>query len=1196
MFPTSSNHWNFPLPSLPILGTLAASWLLAQGAAAQALNFEEHVKPIVRAQCIKCHNPDKAKGGLDMSSLDALLKGGGSGPVVRSGDGDGSRLVRCMTHDEEPFMPPNASKRPDDEINTIRKWINDGLIERAGGAARKAAPANELKLAVVSVDKPDGPPPMPVGLPIESVTVGTRPGPVVAMAASPWAPLVAIGGDKQVLLYHTETQDLLGVLAFPEGMPHVIKFSRNGKLLLCGGGVGAASGRVAIWDVVTGQRVATVGDELDAVLAADLSADHSLVALGGSDKLVKIYSVADGQLVRKIKKHTEWITAIEFSPDGVLLATADRNGGVVIWETQSGQEYQVLAGHTAAVTGMSWRRDSNVLATSGEDGSLRLWNADDGAQVRTWVAHKEGALSVHFAANGRLVSSGRDKAARVWDAAGKELKAIKDFQDLVLQVAFTSDGRQIVIGDWTGKARVTDADSATLLGELDVNPGWIADRIESTAEALQRTLEERTNKVDALAKADVAAKVAGDATAQKRKENEEAAAALQAAEQALAQATKNQEQTQAALAAAQAEAGGRAKRRADLETARQAEEKKLADAKAALAAAEGEGPALQKAATEARNAADAARARAAEAAAKRTALAQADAKAKEAADALAAAMQKINPARAEVERLTAVVAAAAAEVKPAEEQKLAAARNVLQAAESELPPKQQAANDTKAAAEQARAALQGVPDEAALQTAIAQADTATGAASALLTTAQQKSAAAKSEVDRLAGTLAQAVAAAADGVKSDEEGRQGAAGKSAQVDAAKAALADSTKKRDEAKGRQAATAQALAAAEEVSKKAYAAADEAQRARNAVERRLAVLDKRLMVLKAAQLDVIVTAASERISAKGGTETNVAGAIKLARTAVGKMDVPKPVEPKPKVVETPRKTNPAMLFLGRYHFVVLHFPIALLVVACLLEFARLFRHREWVDRSSLVFLRLGAGTAVVTAILGWLLAANGNYDESTMTAHRWLGVAAAVAAVSAAILRSIPHPIAFRAYLTALLATVCTVSSAGHFGGSLTHGEGFLTQYLPQYRAALSGQATEVQTAGVYGSRIQPILESSCYPCHNDKKAKGKYRLDLREVAFKGGSSGETAIVPGEAMKSELVRRLLLPHEHEDAMPPDDKPALKPEDILAIVHWINEGADWPDLPVPVQKPDPTPAKKVADAAEKKSSTNAPVKGKS
>ena len=86
------------------------------------------------------------------------------------------------------------------------------------------------------------------------------------------------------------------MLPFPEGTIYVLKFSRNGDLLLAGGGRGGQSGLAVVWDVKTGKRVFEIGKEYDAVLAADISPDHGQVALGGPGKIVRIYNTADGQL------------------------------------------------------------------------------------------------------------------------------------------------------------------------------------------------------------------------------------------------------------------------------------------------------------------------------------------------------------------------------------------------------------------------------------------------------------------------------------------------------------------------------------------------------------------------------------------------------------------------------------------------------------------------------------------------------------------------------------------------------------------------------------------------------------------------------------------------------------------------------------------------------------------------------------
>ncbi len=323
------------------------------------VTFQDHVAQVFRSRCGSCHNPDKQKGGLNLDNYGSAMQGGGSGKVVEPGDPDNSTLLLVVTHKEEPKMPPMSAKIPDAEIDLIRNWIAGGALENSGSvAAVKAKPKFEFKLDPKSVGKPSGTPAMPEGVTTEPYVPEAKPSAVVAMAASPWAPLIAVAGHKQVLLYRTTDNHLVGVLPFPEGLIYVLKFSRNGDLLLAGGGRGGQSGLAVAWDVKKGTRVFEVGKEYDVVLAADISPDHSQVALGGPSKVVRVYNTADGSLAFEMRKHTEWITAAEFSPDGVLLATGDRNNGLIVWESQTGREFHDLRGHAAFITDVSWRLDS----------------------------------------------------------------------------------------------------------------------------------------------------------------------------------------------------------------------------------------------------------------------------------------------------------------------------------------------------------------------------------------------------------------------------------------------------------------------------------------------------------------------------------------------------------------------------------------------------------------------------------------------------------------------------------------------------------------------------------------------------------------------------------------------------------------------------------------------------------------------
>lgn len=209
-----------------------------------------------------------------------------------------------------------------------------------------------------------------------------------------------------------------------------------------------------------------IGNELDAVLAADISADHRFIALGGPQKVVRIYSTETGELLHELKKHTDWIYSLEFSPDGVLLASTDRNGGVFVWEAATGRDYLALTGHTAAVTGVSWRGDSNLLATGSEDGSIRLWELENGGQVKTWNAHGGGVASIEFTRDGRIVSIGRDKIPKIWGQDGAQQKAVEACADLGLAISYCDETDVMLVGDWTGEIRAWKGADGTRVVEF----------------------------------------------------------------------------------------------------------------------------------------------------------------------------------------------------------------------------------------------------------------------------------------------------------------------------------------------------------------------------------------------------------------------------------------------------------------------------------------------------------------------------------------------------------------------------------------------------------------------------------------------------------------------------------------------------------------------------------------------------------
>lgn len=660
---------------LPVLliAVVLTSALLSSAEAAE--NFQDDVLPIFRQHCLSCHNADRKKAGLDLSSFQLVQLGSSGGTVVKAGLPDSSPLFMAVNHHEDSVaMPPNKPRLADAQLKVIHGWIAGGLMESAGG--KSLLRDVSFSLAAGSTSRPEHPA-MPIDLPEVPIADVQRPLPVAALASSPWVDLVAGSGHEQILLFAKQrapiesdnfrpvaSNDLIsrrtfdrpqenlkltagkfgkalqmdgpelrddtvpadvlvkhnsftfsawlkpdpemqspaiygresffimlersrngwrvramsraannnihytgrmgefikgdwqhvavtcdgkewayfyngievarqpipeemagfldrpepfhiggdgrnearryrggiddlrfyrralspdeirqmmvnvaptfghiGTLPFPEGAIHDLRFSRNGELLIAAGGRGAESGKVVIYDVKSGRRQATIGDEYDIVLSADISADHKYVAIGTPAKVVKVYSTGHGKLVHRIEKHTDWVTVVRFSPDGRFLASADRNGGIYVWETENAGIVYTLDEHKVKVTALSWRPDGKVLASAAEDGKFVLWDMKDGWATCTVAAHAErsasrysrrtGTLDITFATDGRLLTTGRDRSLKRWAAGGTFLGESHTVDSLPLRATTSADGQQAFVGNFNGELQIWDLGTMT---------------------------------------------------------------------------------------------------------------------------------------------------------------------------------------------------------------------------------------------------------------------------------------------------------------------------------------------------------------------------------------------------------------------------------------------------------------------------------------------------------------------------------------------------------------------------------------------------------------------------------------------------------------------------------------------------------------------------------------------------------------
>ena len=318
--------------------------------------------------------------------------------------------------------------------------------------------------------------------------------------------------------------------------------------------------------------------------------------------------------------------------------------------------------------------------------------------------------------------------------------------------------------------------------------------------------------------------------------------------------------------------------------------------------------------------------------------------------------------------------------------------------------------------------------------------------------------------------------------------------------------------------------------------------------------------------------------------------------------------------PPLFEAPEgEVGSGVLFVGRFHPILLHLPVGALGLLCLMElicFTR--RGEESFGAGALLTLFVGSAGSVMAVLAGIMLSREGGYQGGNFTLHQTLALIGTAGVLLALVIRiyamSHDNREVMHAYRAVFFGSFGLMGLGAHFGGNMSHGSKFLTEHAPEpMKSQMTAMekwmlsfvekpkvkepapAPEAPTPApspvqpapvaiapipapspatpaaapasdeklVFQHVILPIFEAKCNKCHGEEKQKGELRLDTFELTMKGGENGDN-IVAGKPADSLTMQRIDLPEDDDEHMPPEGKDQLTPAETAVIRYWIQAGA--------------------------------------
>ena len=262
-----------------------------------------------------------------------------------------------------------------------------------------------------------------------------------AVAFSPNGQHLAVASGIGVWIYDVAIFRELALLAHTDQVTS-IAFSRDGTMLASGAG----DDTVKLWNVDTGQNIATF--YTGPVASVAFSPDGKTLAsgFGAWDSTVKLWDVTTGRTIVTLEGHRGLVASVAFSPDGTMLASGSEDGTIKLWDMMMRTNIATLVRHTDTVNSVDFSPDGTILVSGSEDNTVNLWDVAT-QNITTLAGHTGSVNSLVFSPNGTTLASGSNSGMVIWDFATQNITTLAESNiGDILSIAFSPDGTTLALG------------------------------------------------------------------------------------------------------------------------------------------------------------------------------------------------------------------------------------------------------------------------------------------------------------------------------------------------------------------------------------------------------------------------------------------------------------------------------------------------------------------------------------------------------------------------------------------------------------------------------------------------------------------------------------------------------------------------------------------------------------------------------